>query len=329
MELLFKVAIGLSVKEDWDTYERKVPVLLDRAFVGLKKFKPTREKDCLLIRASDYKVGLSIRDWLNKKDMSYYLHEESKWDIAALVHARYVLLWVMTGGKEDVDLDRDGQPLNRSPNVLCNKCGWVDPTVVACKYKVWAPAVQGRREIFYASDGKFIINARVLDLLQGVVKNQIVYGPVRLVGGRTKKTDSKLFWFRPKYTTGPSVTIVWDEKCKACNRPLKCWSNETYGIGGRLVVNGFGGAKHDIATVGSWVGDRRDPRGNDDLLRRVVVSGGLFAYLYNCRIKGLLLPEGGGVYSEKGESPIEPIRRFSHLKTGKEDIIVRMNFELP
>jgi hypothetical protein len=59
--------------------------------------------------------------------------------------------------------------------------------------------------------------------------------------------------------------------------------------------------------------------------RLIVLSGGLWAYLYNCGVKRLLMPQTESpMYSAKGEPVLEPERRFADLKTGKEDRAARI-----
>jgi len=86
-------------------------------------------------------------------------------------------------------------------------------------------------------------------------------------------------------------------------------------------VDHFGQRKFDIACVGSWYGTRENPE-LQDVPRDLVVSGGLFAFLYNAGVKGLVMPDEG-VFSARGDSPLEKKRRFAELTSGKQDKILR------
>jgi hypothetical protein len=286
---------------------------LDRAQKRFKRQNPIRQKESLDFKGRNYKLGLELLKWANKTDERYSVNEISEWNIEALVKARYVPFFVHTGGRECVDLDGDGQPLNQWPVVQCKKCGWPNEKIVSDPYKVWGPSVRGRREILLAENARYICKRRVLDLLLGVVKDQIQWGRVQLVGA-TKGVEEEFFWFRPLATTGRDLTIVHKEKCSACGVPLKCWGNSCLGIGSRILLEGFGDPSADLAALGSWYGDRTCPRGNDGIIREGVISGGLLAYLYNSDVKGVLIP-AGGAYSIKGEEPFEKERRLANLNT--------------
>jgi hypothetical protein len=90
------------------------------------------------------------------------------------------------------------------------------------------------------------------------------------------------------------------------------------------IVASFGPSSSNLARLGRltyWApeSDRRTPT-----LHRTVVSGGLFAALFNSRVKGLGWPDEGPYLSlAPDEPPLESERRFAHLFPPKHDKALR------
>jgi hypothetical protein len=219
-----------------------------------------------------------------------------------------------------VDVDRHDKPLNRYPKVTCQTCEGVDETAVPVPLLVSPWVSRSKQEIFHACMGLTVVRKRVLDLLLQAIDGQIQYGPAR--AGSKAGAGEKLFWVRPKRFTGRSSLGIEGPKCPACKRPVQCWMN--HDVQG-LFLEEYGLPRTDIALVPSWYGHRIPSATH---IYDTVVSGGLFAYLYNQRVQGLWWPEDGGYVSiKRGQSPIEDKRRFD-IFPPKEDRVFKRKWSM-
>jgi hypothetical protein len=166
-------------------------------------------------------------------------------------------------------------------------------------------------------NGLIIVRKRVKDLLLDLVGNQIGWGETCFVDSASKQvrpanSEERLFWVRPKHTIGRPLGYRPDSPCPKCGTPRTSPPIDDPSqrvVTHRVMVEHFGNSTWNIASIGDW---------NVRELHTIVVSGGLWAHLYNCGVRGLLLPEPhGGLYSATGEPAIEPPRRFPNITTGK------------
>jgi hypothetical protein len=259
-----------------------------------------------------------IRSWLDKEGENYQLARSDCWTIEEMARARWLeILYLYSGARVDVDSKYDS--LNEYP-VVCDSCRHVDTSVVPVPYKVQDVVLKKNVDVFPGDKGLLVVKKPVKDVLLDLIEDQIDWGEVVLVNSFGKRVPSgkgnnMVYWIRPKHGIGGDLRGKPESPCSKCGRFTTCFpDHEREGRvhTGRFLVEHFGKKQLNIAWVGNCIGPNT-----------VVVSGGLWAHLYNCGVKGLVLPEEG-LYSSKGQPPVEPERRFANLKTGKDDKVMRL-----
>jgi hypothetical protein len=281
----------------------------------------------VLLRTSDETLITRVGRWMDQRGESYQIVVVDEWTVDEIVRARWLECRYSFG--DYVDENESGEPFNKFSRVLCRACGWYDESVVPTPYKVSSVALRRKEDVFAAGNGLLIVKSWVKDLLVDTARAQIEWGETALVdavGVPVKAGErGKVGWIRPKFHIGRNTAESRDSPCEKCGIPLGCGSvpnTDAKVFSHRLIVEHFGKKEPNIASLGTWVGSRRNPEGWSPA-RTIVLSGGLWAYLYNCGVKGMVTPDQG-LYSEKGEAPVEPERRFADLKTGKEDSVLRL-----
>jgi hypothetical protein len=273
------------------------------------------------IETDDENMIQCVKAWMDKQHEKYEIVVTDCWTPDEVARARWLPLVYLA---DYVDVDARLEQFNRYKRVLCETCGRVDESIVPAPYKIKDVSSRRTVDVFPAMNGLLIVRERVKELLLELVGNEIDWGEtcfVDLSGKkvRSRKSDERLLWVRPKHAIGRELGCKPDSPCPKCGTPRTCPPlrdlNEKISTH-RVTVEHFGKKHWNIARVGEWhVTD----------LHAIVLSGGLWAHLYNCGVKGIILPEPqGGLYSAKGEPAIEAERRFANLKTGKEDRFLRM-----
>jgi hypothetical protein len=286
---------------------------------------------CVDFRVPEQEAVTEIAKWMDQNGDNYQIQKYlivicQSWTIREFVRARWVPL--LYSADETADEDQDCKPHNKYPVVLCDKCRWFDEAVVPTPYRISTSVLKRKEEVFRARNGLLIANRRVKDLLAELIAGEIEWGKTTFASSKDHAVNPtekrEFYWIRPKYLIGKSMYETPDSPCPKCGIPLACGD---YPNGGRKVVpisplvEHFGDKRLNIACSGTWTG-RRDSPSEAVMAREIVVSGGLYAYLYNSGLKGFVFPEHI-VFSARGEPPIEETRRFGDLKTGKEDRILR------
>jgi hypothetical protein len=258
-------------------------------------------------------------EWMDKEDEKYRLVVLDCWTIDEMARARWLPLLYTA---DYVDVDDRLNPFNKYHTILCQTCGRFDDTIVPVPYKIRDIVLRKKADVFPAFNGLLIVRQRVKNLLLEQIGDQIDCGTTCCVNSSGKRVASEsaqetFFWVRPKRVIGADLEGTPSSPCPECGTPRTCppqrdseakiWSD-------RVVVENFGMRDWNIACIGKrHVSD----------LRTIVMSGGLWAYLYTCGVKGLGLPDRG-LYSKRDEPPVESERRFANLKIDKKDKFLRM-----
>jgi hypothetical protein len=273
----------------------------------------------------DFRTGFELAKAAQDYEGGCAVIEEGDWDMAQIVTARYLPLCIDSGYWQGIDYDKKWAPLNDVAEITCTACGRIDETKPKAPYKIFGPCLKKHQEVYGGLCGRLVVASRVLKLMQAVVDDQIASGPAVITGRPKEDIDTGFWWIRPKYETGRQIGINGSRPCQACGMPLESrvtGESDFPAFGGREIVDSYGRRDVDIAVTVTWTGQRDESTyGNHDINRQVMVGGGLFAYLYNCDVKGLLLPSGG-VYSAKMEAPWEGERRFAGLPEGRPDKVM-------
>jgi hypothetical protein len=207
--------------------------------------------------------------------------------------------------------------------IACTECGEFDWESIPSPYIIDDDILKyPKLEIFDQINGIVIVNNRVLDILKRFVPNEIHYGPAMIRG--LKKGESAFNWVRPKHWIGDSAWVGSEDPCPKCGIPRKIVSLANKFPRKPNIVSSFGDAKWNIAKVGSksmvrtrW---KRPSSGSGSL--SLVISGGLFAVLFNEKVSGLRWPSDIPYFCVDPHYPsIEDRRRFSDIFTADHDII--------
>ena len=219
-------------------------------------------------------------------------------DPDSVVHARWVKLesdWY------NVEVGPEyTTPPNEYPQ-LCSSCGWRDLDQVPDPFLV-DPCVTkaGSREFFHAGNGVLVLSERVRVLLASLIPGQFVSGAVAVRG--KKPPAAPMYWVRPVHRIGAYVKQQRrGEPCPSCARPdaFVTLVNAPHEPGGAL-VDDFGDHDWNLALVGKYPthADRarleKVPAQHD-----IVIAGGLYAVLYNQKVKGLRWPDAGPYVSRR------------------------------
>jgi hypothetical protein len=281
---------------------------------------------CVDFRVSQQDAVNEIAQWMDQQDQKYQIVMAQFWTIDEFVRARWVPL--LYSADEAPDEERTSKFLNRYSVILCDRCGWYDETVVPSPYRINNFVLNRKEDMFRAANGLLIASKRLTHLIIDLIPEEIEWGNTTFASTKTHGVNpeqmKEFFWIRPKNVIGKSMNETLGPPCAKCGIPLACGD---YPNGSRKIVpisplvEHFGDKKWNIACLGTWTG-RRDSHSEASMARQIVISGGLFAYIYNCGIKGFVFPEQI-VFSASGEPPIEEDRRFADLNTGKQDKILR------
>ena len=310
--------------EDWlNTPMAAVRPYLDSVFVPLQQaFAPYFHRRFVassIFRASELSLTDKIEEWMDEKGCKYQIVFSGCWSIEELTRAR----WVPVAIRE---VATESQVRNRYPVTLCETCLWFDETKVPDPYRVDEHSSLRKYEILPCDHGLVVVSRRVRDLLLEVVSDQVDWGRIEAVpvGKRSAAPHHDLYWIRPRYQIGPNMAWKTESPCPTCGQPRisrnRLEPSETKVFSDRVVVEHFGDPSWSIASEGNWYGNRRDPS-DQRVSREVFLAGGLFAYLFNHKVKGLCVPEEG-VYSTKGEPFMEARRRFD-MFSRKDDRVLR------
>jgi hypothetical protein len=285
-----------------------------------------RRRGSLELRSSDLGILKEVVAFVEKQGVDCRIIQNDYWTSDEIARARWVDLTAKVG---PVDTD-DWEPLNRFPKMICTECGHYDDTRVPEPYKVLDAILTKKDEIFHALNGLIIANERVRNLVLGTCEDQVDCGEAQVTnqeGRATKRADvgRRFYWIRPKCAIGgfdgfkPGPPF-----CPRCGEALTSQTEEADEkvVINRVVVEHFGKKNWNIA-VGGTLGHYRRPSGAVIQRRDVFVSGSLWAYLYNSGVKGLGVPEEG-LFSARGDPPVEEKRRFGELMSGKDDKVARL-----
>ena len=277
----------------------------------------------LRVRTSRKQLGEEIFRFLEQRlGDSFSLDNAEEPTPQDIAHARFIPVEI---GADLADCERSWKLLNPYPVVLCDKCWHVKEPAVPEPFVVANWVHQSTQEIFLAHSGLLVVRPRVLDLLLAVVRDQIEWGKARTKALPHLKLP--LFWVRPKFQLGTAF-IQPAKRCPKCNT-LAPWywarrrasSKESRGLlRPHFVVQLFGPEGVDIAVHGGSTGNRQSE--TFGIVRELFVSGGLFGYLYNSGVKGLVFPRRI-VHSKKNEPSLVKIRRYAELTPGRGDRIVQ------
>lgn len=243
-------------------------------------------------------------------------------DPKSIVHSRWVKL------ESDWYNVEAGPQYETPPNLyppLCDACGWPDLDQVPDPFFLDKCVLKaGSREFFHAGNGVLVATARVRDLFASVAPDQFTSGAVTVRG--KKQPDNPLYWMRPLHRIGGYVKQQRQgESCSSCGRPqgFVTLVNALHQPAG-LLVEDFGERDWNLALVGQHPthADRTE-FGKVPVQHDVVIAGGLFAVLYNQKVKGLRWPEMGSYISRRsGDLIWEPARRFGD-RTPPGDAIMK------
>jgi hypothetical protein len=287
--------------------------------VAVKASSITERKWCEYVRfhPADAAVVLRVVDWLRSTGERFGVRVRCSNDGRSIAFGRWVRI---AADSEFVDQDpRSWQSINAYATA-CPVCGWADvdrpPDPLLVRSRVSA---QPKREIFNALNGIFVVRQRVHDLLRDLVSTECQWGRVAVDG---RRDHEPLYWFRPRQHIGPFWGQTEAEHCAACGRPKRVPREQAL-IESWLVTD-FGPAQPNIALVGPHGFSNSPVSRSQPQFHEVVVSGGLFAALFNHDINGLVWPEDGPYISVRPDQPpVEPIRRFAESFPPSRDKIVK------
>src|SRR2546422_906599 len=108
----FRVQLGVSQNAPAEAI-REAAADLQNAF---RSYGPKIAGPFVLFESTpDYRLGLALSEWTRKQRLRCGVIELGNWDIDALIHARYLPLYVVTGIAGGIDYDRNAAPLNLPP----------------------------------------------------------------------------------------------------------------------------------------------------------------------------------------------------------------------
>jgi hypothetical protein len=315
----------LNVQVDWDVdrEDRRVVVSrLTKLFGRFRQAFPTarvaRFGGWVNLMTEDENDVWAVANWMENRHEKYQVFVLDCWTIDEMLRARWLPLISAAG---IADVDDAVRPLNRFPRIQCNTCGRYDVSEIPSPYKVSLKTLQKKADLF-KGQGLLIARAPVKDLLRALIPDQLEWGETCVVDSRGRVVQRAItedfFWIRPKHRIGRDIRETVAEHCPKCGLPMKggglyydvnakIWHNT------RITVEDFGKKNWQLAVVGTQLPYALD----------IVVSGGLWAYLYNCGVRGLVLPKQG-LNSANGEPAIEHKRRLADLTCPKEDRALRL-----
>ena len=237
---------------------------------------------------------------------------EAPADGASLALARWVPL------ESDWYSAERGKENRRFANVhpiRCTACNWPDFDAPPEPFLVdGSVASAGKNEFLPASNGVFVVSARVLEILSTHAAADFHWGPV--VSNGAKRVPVEFCWLRPTRRIGARAgQQAVGTPCAACGMPERFIMEGVSGSSPYApIVEHFGDAAWNLALVGDFpLGESpRDPERGVTFF--VAISGGLFAVLWNHGVKGLKWPKQGPYLSKRPEDETwEEKRRFADL----------------
>lgn len=241
---------------------------------------------------------------------------EASNEASTIVNSRWVWL---AADRDYADCDLTTYTNVNIYEVVCPTCGRIDTDNPPNPYLVhpWIRKYPSQ-ELFHAHNGMFVLRRRVKDLLQPLLNSQVTWGSARLVDHSTK--DDELFWLRPIHQVGEGFARILATPCPTCGRPQdETWANCLKGN----CIKDFGDNEWNIALVGALGIFGFNDEGTQPPSHDVVTSGGLFAYLWNHNVNGIVWPHEGPYISIRPDQPtLEEQRRFD-VFSKKEDKVLR------
>lgn len=175
------------------------------------------------------------------------------------------------------------------------------------------------RELYYVSNALYLANDRVLGLFRELVPDEFEWGEV-VVSGRSEQ-HGEWYWLRPRHWLKGRANWIEGNVCPKCGIPRERIKRDDQYPDVPELLRTFGPWAWNLARIERWGSTERFPLDP----RPALVSGGLFAVLYNHGVKGLLWPGRWPFISVRPDEPtLEPKRRFADMFAGKADKILKV-----
>ena len=202
--------------------------------------------------------------------VGYQLVVESHFTRSELLRSRLVDLAIEG---EFIDGDRDGNPLNEYPRLLCSACSMPDEGELPVPYLIsrgshagarWDHPYEGPfsfgREIWYAECGVFVVRDRVRSILQRVIGDEIVCVPAEFIPGPGSPPDAAFWAIRARQTWGVKTRRVAIETCPRCGRPTVARLREERDPFRKSAIHlkDEQAVSSEILTAEGWFGDRNN-----------------------------------------------------------------------
>jgi hypothetical protein len=311
-------SLALALEKEFRKQCESIEILWGPINPPSKKF--VRE---IQLQAIDKLVTLDIGKWLSKNQPRRIMETEMQATLPASPQAVARARWLRFDSEADnVELK---SPFDPSPNKYppaCKTCGWGDFAQVPEPFRVSAALTKLKnKELSRCENGVFVVSSKVLSVLKDLSADDLIIRRVQITGRKTFADD----WHavRPKNALRSYGGLRGDGPvCSKCDLPARLVPRDSsYGF-----FKDFGSPACNLALVDEHPYTYKDSDWDHGTAKPhdIVISGGLFAALYNAGVKGLAWPEAISCFSAKPDQPtLEPTQRFVERFPGPTNKILK------
>ena len=191
-----------------------------------------------------------------------------------------------------IDSNQDGEPLDHFSPGKCQACFLPPEETVPEPLSVSEVNSRRIQDIYWAHNGVIVVSEKFMSAVGAHMDDQVRTGQVIFKqSSRPRRLKDRYFWLRPRFSLGREIQSEVKKVCETCGTQLEVRKVERGDKfrDARIILEHFGDRKLNIALSGNWYGQRTREKPMSQI-REIYISGGMYFFLTNQKLKGLVRP---------------------------------------